>query len=822
MSKNEKKKVGKVKTFIERKNEEAALLHKKEEQIKEILNTIKGNSKFAKLIEFSLENLNKLFSPEYSEKYINVKSSMKLDGIKILSNIATTNINNDDLICRITDVLKTFLVYDDPKSHELSKLFVEQQGHTYIFQLLGSIKNEQGIVSLLGIVQKLVEVPQLANILLDSGLVDTLKYLSDKHNKNLKVNDILHKIMTKVTNHRKGRDLLLNNNIIPGIISYVQKNMKSNNIESVFNGLVILDNMCKNEKGKAIIKELKSYIVLGEILSTFFNDKQISHKIIKIFSKIITTKELGDKIVTIKNILNTSKNLEQNMNELNELLNYISNFIIVQDIENEVCSLDNMIVIIGLFNKLYEISLENKNKQFLNEYITLMKYFMIIFKRVIENDPEFLDNNNNKGKLFISIIEKILNTSIKNWEGILPVIKEAKNDDAIDIYKHFFSEYCEVFVKIYNSNSIYNISEIISLLEYILEKIILYAKEYFYNDEKTNYYFSLLLKVINEIIINNQENTESLYNHLINCFPYFKEVITKSENWITLSNFLDIIYSLIKHNKINSATKEDIIPIITNFMINKPKFRYPNLVNLKILDKYLTPQFTKNYLSKRKKSNSKQNGNENNIENNDNINENDNDINSNPNYNLDFSYAICSVMVKGFYDISNIKKEKRQNENDYIKEFFEEKNKDTEKNILMEGGKLLKRLISQEEFLEKVNLLAQLVKDYQPGRSSEKDVEVLHDNIIFQICALSLNEYLHKGIEEDFKCIKELIIKEINYIENYKRENAKNKDYKEYKEKCNKSSTMLKLGLMALRKIEDFHKSNKSFKTIKKKFVIFI
>jgi hypothetical protein len=63
---------------------------------------------------------------------------------------------------------------------------------------------------------------------------------------------------------------------------------------------------------------------------------------------------------------------------------------------------------------------------------------MIIFKRVIENDPEYLDNNGGKGKLFISIIKKILYTSNKNWEGILPVIKGAKNDDVIDIYKNFF------------------------------------------------------------------------------------------------------------------------------------------------------------------------------------------------------------------------------------------------------------------------------------------------------------------------------------------------------------------------------------------------
>ena len=35
-------------------------------------------------------------------------------------------------------------------------------------------------------------------------------------------------------------------------------------------------------------------------------------------------------------------------------------------------------------------------------------------------------------------------------------------------------------------------------------------------------------------------------------------------------------------------------------------------------------------------------------------------------------------------------------------------------------------------------------------------------------------------------------------------ENAKNKDAIEYKEKCNKSSTILKLGLLALRKINSF------------------
>ena len=403
-------KMTKVKTFIEKKNEEALLLQKREEEIQNTLNTAKSNPQFTKLINYSLTSLEKLISPDNSDKYSNIHSIIKLDGIKTLSNVASVNVKNDELINKTTGIMKKFLFYDNPKNHELSKFFVEKNGHMDIFQLLISIKSTLGINSLLEIIDKLVQVPQLANILIESGLLETVKFLNDNHGNKIGVNNILYKIMAKVTNHRKGRENIINNKLIPGLLTYIKQNLKSNKAESIFNGLIIMDNICRSEKGKGILKDLNAFEILGETLETFFNDSQIIHKIVKIFSKIVSVKDVLEKINKIKNILSSDENdnIEKNMIELNDILNSISNFMLVQDIGKEVCSTDNIKIIIELFIKLYSIDLQNKNKEFLINYVTLMKYFMLIFKRMMDYDSECLDENSNKGKQFIPIINNIL------------------------------------------------------------------------------------------------------------------------------------------------------------------------------------------------------------------------------------------------------------------------------------------------------------------------------------------------------------------------------------------------------------------------------
>ena len=53
-----------IKSFIERKNEEAELLIKKETQIRQLLKTIKNNSKFLKGLTLPLISLENLISKE--------------------------------------------------------------------------------------------------------------------------------------------------------------------------------------------------------------------------------------------------------------------------------------------------------------------------------------------------------------------------------------------------------------------------------------------------------------------------------------------------------------------------------------------------------------------------------------------------------------------------------------------------------------------------------------------------------------------------------------------------------------------------------------
>ena len=116
-------KMTKVKTVVERKNEEALSLQKKEETIKNVLNTAKSNPQFTKLINYSLTSLEKLISPDNSEKYINIYSIIKLNGIKILSNVASVNVKNDELINKTTNIMKSFLAYDNPKKSRIIKIF---------------------------------------------------------------------------------------------------------------------------------------------------------------------------------------------------------------------------------------------------------------------------------------------------------------------------------------------------------------------------------------------------------------------------------------------------------------------------------------------------------------------------------------------------------------------------------------------------------------------------------------------------------------------------------------------------------------------------
>ena len=162
-------------------------------------------------------------------------------------------------------------------------------------------------------------------------------------------------------------------------------------------------------------------------------------------------------------------------------------------------------------------------------------------------------------------------------------------------------------------------------------------------------------------------------------------------------------------------------------------------------------------------------------------------------------------MAKPFYTSSTLLKEVSGQDEDKIEEdeeFKEPKNEETEKKIISKGKILLKRLIPLEEFLRQLKEFKKNANAFNPESSKVEDTLKLEDNLIYQNCALNVDEFFNAGMNDDFITLRDLIKKEINFIEGFKRLKT-NENNPKYKEICDASSKRLHLYLGTLRKLED-------------------
>ena len=111
-----------VKSFIERKKEETEILNNKEEQIKQQLTTIKNNRTFSKVLNISLNTLENLISLENSDHLININSIIKFKGIKILCSVASENITNEEIIGKVTVIIKKHMNYQNYSLKKTDKM----------------------------------------------------------------------------------------------------------------------------------------------------------------------------------------------------------------------------------------------------------------------------------------------------------------------------------------------------------------------------------------------------------------------------------------------------------------------------------------------------------------------------------------------------------------------------------------------------------------------------------------------------------------------------------------------------------------------------
>ena len=801
-----------VKSYDQIKREQEAVIKQKQKAINDVLTSAKNNPKFARLLSYSFESLDKMITPPQSDARLNAKLIIEQGGIDVLRSIAQKNIHNENICKQIADIIVKLTSLSEEVDQELALKFIEAKGHEAVIELLLSKDKGPGSVPLIKCLNNLCQVPQLINKLLDAGLAESIKLVNDLYTDDIQVISMNLDTMKKVSNQKTGREFLIKKGIVPSILKNVQKCSDSGEPTAVFNGLIVVDNLCRNEEGKKEVKDADAPLILCDVVENFSESPKIINKAAKIMAKVMTKDDLEKELEKLRDC---SKKLDTDDSQEiivlgKDSLALVSNLMLVDEFAKNVILPENFDMLVKLFNKLNQIDLSNKSPGYIKDYLMANKHFLTLFKRAFESKPEVFDEEDEDDPDcgYTILKDKIEDCIKKNWENskknIEKLEKEGdKNGEAEPLknaFKSFFSSYDLILKQNYDKKSDKKKKDPtwIELLNYLVGDIIFNGKKYFGVDEKPNYAASNILKIADTTVQNFPDHCLQLPTNLRKCFPYIKSVIGFSDFWKTLTNDLDVINNTLKNENPESELKKDIIPVIVNFMDNKYKFRYPNLISLNILDEYLKPDFVSKMIL------SKQN------------------VKQNPNYGLNYVNAINSVMAKPFYSSSTVLKEADyEDDKEGVDDTKEPKNEETERKILVKGSMLLKRLIPMEVFLKEVKEFKKNANSYVPEANKVEDTLKLENNLIYQNCALNVDEFFKAGMNDDFNTLKDLIKKEIAFIEGFKRLKA-NENNPKYKEICDASNKRLHLQLGTLRRLEDqgidkFNKTNQdNYKTLLK------
>ena len=779
-----------VKSYEQVKREKEAQLNSKRKAINDVLTSAKNNPKFAKLLSYSFSSLDKMITPPQSDARLNAKLIIESGGIDVLRSIALKNIHNEDLCKQIADIILKLTSLNEGVDQELAQKFVEAKGHEAVIELLLSKDKGPGSVPLIKCLNNLCQVPQLINKLLDAGLAETIKLVNDLYTDDIQVISMNLDTMKKVSNQKVGRDFLIKKGIVPSILKNVKKCSDSGEPAAVFNGLIVVDNLCRNDEGKKEVKEADAPLILCDVVENFSESAKIMNKSAKILAKVMTKDDLEKELEKLRNCSDRlDKSDMQDIIVLGrDSLALVSNLMLVDELRKIVTCAHNFDMLVKLFYKLNKIDLANKKPGYIKDYLMANKHFLTLFKRAFDYMPEVFDEEEEDDPDcgYTILKDRITDSVKKNWghtkDNVEKLEKSGDKDGEVEplknAFKSFFTSYNEIIKQNHDNKSDKKKKEPkwIELLNYLVGDIIFNGKKYFGEDEKPNYAASNVLKISDSVVQDFPDHCLNLPENLKKCFPYMKGVIGFSDNWRTLTNDLDVISDTIKNESHESNLKKDIIPVIVNFMDNKYKFRYPSLISLNVLDEYLNPTFVSNMILKP-------------------------NVKENPNYGLNYVNAINSVMAKPFYTSSTVLKEADyEDDKDEADDTKEPKNEETERKILVKGSMLLKRLIPMEVFLREVKEFKKNANSYLPEANRVEDTLKLENNLIYQNCALNVDEFFNAGMTDDFNTLRDLIKKEIAFIEGFKRLKA-NENNPKYKEICDASNKRLHLQLIIQIKI---------------------
>ena len=261
----------------------------------------KTSPKFAKLLSYSFTSLDKMITPPESDIRINAKLIIEAKGVSVLCTIGLKNIHNEELCKQIAEIIRKLIFLNDQIDQELALKFVEAKGHEAVIEFLLSKNKGPGSVPLIKCLNHLCSVPQLIIKLLNSGLAECIKIVNDVYSDDIQVISINIDTMKKVSNQKAGREFLVKKGIVPSILQNVKKCSYSLEPTSVFNGLIVVDNLCRSDDGKKEVKDAGAPLIICDVLENFSERPKIVNKSAKIFGKIMTKTDLEKELEKLKN-----------------------------------------------------------------------------------------------------------------------------------------------------------------------------------------------------------------------------------------------------------------------------------------------------------------------------------------------------------------------------------------------------------------------------------------------------------------------------------------------------------------------------------------
>ena len=726
----------------------------KEESITTILTTIKNNQTFAKLLIFTLNSLETFVSPPNREIRINSNIIIRLEGVELLHIISVKNIKNDEIVSLAGDIIYKLISVYDIIDKELTKLFAEKNGHKAVIDIvLKKNKDDKSILPYIKIINGLAQIPQLVPNLIENNIIETINLQSDSNsiNKNedydgkfIQLNlDTLKQISTQ----KLGRDYLINKNYIEKIINNITKNSDKKDINSVLCGLGIMENLCRNEEGKKAVKNSNCIDCLCHILTQLGYEQSILKMCAKIYCKIASSDDLKAQLELLRKYYeenNQTGKYDNNFVEINKSLELVSNFILVNELGIELKEENNFELLKNLFIQIQKIDLSNKEENFINLFISLNKNFMIIFFRLFNLDENILKKN-------IEFMEHILFSIKKNWESV----NDLYNQELMKTFNSYFVSYGEILIK---NNSLLKknrenkiFSDFINQLIYINKNILITGQKNLNvdkNDSNPHYIACRLIKICDELSLKEESivnQKDEIIASLIDCYPYLEFLFIHKEDEEILCNSLEVIFDIANVKEDFRQNKLDqIIFKICDFMNKKNYQRYPCLQCMKLLDMYLTPEYVKEYIRGR-------------------------DPSKYPSHAINYTDCIVNVMTyREPINENNIQKIKTQN------------SKKLEEEINSIGDSLLEKLIDELDFRKYLKEFCKNAESFEPSKNNKDSINKL-ENIIKVIHGIiNVKNYYDIGSKDILNSLKNLLEKEIRFIEFFKRDktNEKNPDFK--------------------------------------------